>query len=155
MFGWLRSLFKAPQPAGPPQTIARFDASTSTITQGVIVPEGDGWRVDASEAQTVHLFEVPEPGVEQCMLTYRAELKTQDLEGRGYLEMWCRLPGRGEFFSKGFHNALKGTNDWAACEIPFYLKRDQKPDLVKLNLVLEGRGSVWIRKVELLQTPLQ
>jgi len=93
--------------------------------------------------------------VEECMLTYRAQLKTKDVQGKAYLEMWCRLPGQGEFFSKGLHNAVKGTNDWASYEIPFYLKRGQKPDLVKLNLVIEGSGTIWIKDVQLLQTPLK
>jgi hypothetical protein len=41
-----------------------------------------------------------------------------------------------------------------SCEIPFYLKKGQRPDLIKLNLAIEGSGKVWIRDVELLKTPL-
>ena len=87
-------------------------------------------------------------------MTYRAELKAEGLQGRGYLEMWCRLPGRREFFSKGHKQAVSGTVDWARYEIPFYLKRGQKPDLIKLNVVVEGQGTLWVRNVELLKTPL-
>jgi hypothetical protein len=155
MFEWLKSLFNTPQPVGPPQEMVTFSISDRTITQELIIQQEDGWRVECSENQTIYLFEVPEPGIDQCMLSYRAKMKTQDVQGRAYLEMRCRLPGRGEFFSKGFHNAVSGTNDWASYEIPFYLKRGQKPDLVKLNLVLEGRGTVWIKNIQLLQTPLQ
>ena len=68
--------------------------------------------------------------------------------------MWCRLPGRSEFFSKGYQQAVSGTVDWARYEIPFHLKRGQKPDLIKLNVVVEGPGTVWLRNVELLKTPL-
>jgi len=39
--------------------------------------------------------------------------------------MWCSFATRGEFFSKGFHDAVTGTNDWASYEIPFFLKRVQ------------------------------
>jgi hypothetical protein len=49
---------------------------------------------------------------------------------------------------------VSGTVDWARYETPFYLKRDQKPDLIKLNVVVEGPGTVWLRNVELLKTPL-
>jgi hypothetical protein len=69
--------------------------------------------------------------------------------------MWCRIPNRGEFFSKGFQTALQGNNDWASYEIPFYLKAGQRPDLVKLNLTIEGSGRVWMRNVELSYTPLE
>jgi hypothetical protein len=155
MFEWLKSLFKMPVPAGPPQKIRSFGFKDQPITRGSLVVDQDGWRAESNEKRTFLLFEVPNPGVEQCLLAYRAKLKTEDLQGRVYLEMWCRLPGRGEFFSKGFHHAVKGTNDWATYETPFYLKRGQKPDLVKLNLVLEDRGKVWIKEVELLYTPLK
>jgi hypothetical protein len=86
------------------------------------------------------------------MLSYRASLKTLDAEG-AYLEMWCRLPGKGEFFSKGLNQTIKGTRDWSSFEIPFMLKQGQQADLVKLNLAFSGGGTVWIRDVELLQTP--
>ncbi len=156
MFGWLKSLFRVPQPAGPAQELRSFSASDPTISKDSIAPEGDAWRVTGStERQTIRLFEVQHPGVEQCMLTYRAQLKTEGVERKAYLEMWCRLPGRGEFFSKGLNNAVKGTNEWASYEIPFYLKRGQKPELVKLDLTVEGSGTIWIKDVQLLQTPLK
>ncbi len=120
-----------------------------------MIGDEGGWRIDARQGGTVRLFEIPDPGVESCLLTYRAELKTAGLEGGAYLEMWCRLPGRGEFFSKGLHDKVRGTGDWSSHEAPFLLKRRQRPDLIKLNLALEGGGTVWIRNVELLATPLE
>lgn len=155
MFQWLKSLFKMPEPAGPPQKVRSFTVSDQPITRGSLVVDQDAWRAESKEKQTFLFFELPGPGLEQCILTYRAKLKTEDLQGRAYLEMWCNLPGRGEFFSKGFHHAVKGTNNWAVCETPFYLKKGQKPDLVKLNLVVEGRGKAWIKEIELLYTPLR
>jgi hypothetical protein len=93
-------------------------------------------------------------GVESCVLAYRAKLKTANVEGGVYLELWCRVPGRGEFFSKGLHDKLRGTTDWSSHEIPFLLKKGQRPDLIKLNVAFEGPGTAWIRDIELLHTPL-
>jgi hypothetical protein len=155
MFEWLKSLFRMPRPAGPPQKIRSYKTSDPTITRGSLVVDQDAWRVESRGNETFCLFELPNPGIEQCLLAYRAKLKTENLQGRAYLEMWCRFPGRGEFFSKGFHHAVKGTNDWAACETPFYLKKGQRPDLVKLNLVVEGGGKAWIKEIELFSTPLK
>ncbi len=154
MLEWIRGLFQPPRPAGPPRTIRRFDASAATITKDVVAAGDGGWLITVGAAQAVRLFEVKDPQVEQCMVAYRAELRSEAVQGQAYLEMWCHFPGRGEFFSKGFHNALTGTNDWASHEIPFYLKRDERPDLIKLNVTLEGPGKVWIRNVELSYTPL-
>ncbi|WPL12253.1 hypothetical protein Thiosp_02015 [Thiorhodovibrio litoralis] len=50
---------------------------------------------------------------------------------------------------------MKGTNDWASYEVPFYLKSGQTPDLVKLNLTVEGSGKIWLKNVELSYTPIK
>jgi hypothetical protein len=155
MLNWLKSRFAGPKPAGPPQLLRAFAPDQPTITHTGIRVENGAWQIDAgAEEQTIRLFEVENPAVEQCLLTYRADLKAEGLQGRGFLEMWCRMPGRGEFFSKGYQQALSGTVDWARYEIPFYLQEGQKPDLIKLNVVVEGQGTVWLRDVELLKTPL-
>jgi hypothetical protein len=150
---WLRSRLTGGTPPKMPEVIRRFHAADATLSGDNIEVEGKGWRVDASEEQVVHLFEIPDPDVSNCLLTYRASLKSEDLTGRAFLEMWCRLPGRGEFFSRGLNQPLKGTIDWASYEIPFRLKKGQRPDLIKLNLAVEGTGRVWIKDVELLRTP--
>ncbi len=152
MLNFLKNLFKTPEPAGPPQVIKQFNVSDKPISEDVSC-EGDCWS--ATGSQTFRLFEVAEPEVEQCQLSYKAKVKTESVTGRAYLEMWCRMPGRGEFFSKGYHHALKGSNDWASCEAPFYLKKGQRPDLVKLNIVIDKGGTVWIKDVELSFTPLK
>ena len=155
MFKWLRSLLKAPEPAGPPQTIKLFRISDPIITQGPISVEQDGWFIDSREQQTIRLFEVQNAGVQQCLLTYRARMKTDGLQGRAFLEMWCGVSGRGEFFSKGLNHPAKGTSDWTGYDVPFYLQSGQTADRIKLNLVVEGTGKIWIKDVELLQTPLK
>jgi hypothetical protein len=134
--------------------VRRFRTSDPTLSQDGVTAEGDSWVVDSREGRTVRLFEVEVPQVEQCVLTYRASLRSEDLVGRGYLEMWCRVPGRGEFFSRGLDQPIRGTTGWGSYETPFYLKRDQRADLIKLNLVAEGPGRVWIKDIELLKTPL-
>jgi hypothetical protein len=154
MMNRLKSMFSKPQPSGPPETIRLFRTTDRTLSQGAITVVQDGWVIDSQEEQTIRLFEVQEPHVEQCLITYRAMLKTEGLAGRVFLEMGCRLPGRGEFFSKGLNQAVKGTTDWASYEIPFSLQKGQRPDLIKLNVVIEGRGKVWLKDIQLLKTPM-
>lgn len=155
MLDWLRSLFRPPEPAGPAQRIRLFGPADRPITRdGVTVDQG-GWRIESREKRTVQLFEVADPGAEQCILTYRVQMKTENVQGGAYLEMWCRFPGRGEFFSRGLHHKVKGTTGWASYENPFFLKKGQRPDLLKLNLAVEGPGSVWLKDVEVLRTALK
>ncbi len=154
MFEWVKTILN-PQPAGPAVSLRELSASDATINQDVVSVEDEGWCLASLDGESIHLFEVEDPGVEKCMLTYRAKMKSDDVSGRAYLEMWCRFPGRGEFFSKGLDNAIKGTNDWATYETPFYLNTGQKPDLIKLSVVIEGEGNVWMKDIELTSTPLK
>ena len=62
--------------------------------------------------------------------------------------------GKGEFFSRGLQSPLTGTTNWTTEETPFLLKKGEKPDLVKLNLVINGKGTAWIDDVLLLKGPL-
>jgi hypothetical protein len=155
VFERLKTRLKSPEPAGPPEALRTFRLSDRPITESSVSVDGDGWRIQADEPGPVPLFEVTDPNIDQAMVTYRAELKTEALEGGAYLEMWCRFPGRGEFFSKGLQQTVKGTTDWAAYEVPFYLKAGEKPDLIRLNVAFEGAGTLWVRNPGLLRTPLR
>ena len=155
MLSWLKNLFSPPEAAGPPRLIQRFDGSLATISSNSIIADAEGWHINTDESVTVHLFELDPGDIENGMVTYRASIKSEAVKDQGYLEMWCRMPGQGEFFSKGLDNTVKGSNDWASYEIPFYLKKNQNPELLKLNFTLEGGGKVWLKDIEVSFTPFK
>lgn len=111
-------------------------------------------RIRADRPATVRLYETGDVDVENSRLIYRARLRTEDVEGEVYLEMWCRIPGKGEFFSRATHMPLTGSTNWTSQETYFFLKRDENPDNVRLNLVIDGTGTVWIDDISLLRAPL-
>ncbi|MEQ8209962.1 MAG: protein kinase [Lacipirellulaceae bacterium] len=127
-----------------------------------VVKERDGggyvaseWQFNPTEPTTLRLFEINKPeNVENCVVTFRAKMKTKDLEGKAYLEMWVRVPPNPEAFSKGFHHAVSGTNDWATYETPFFLKKGEQADLLKLNVVTEGAGTIFLNDVEVIVAPM-
>mgnify|MGYP001809645654 FL=1 len=125
------------------------------MTQDDVAVEGELIRVVAQEPVTIRLYEVDALGSDSCLLTFRAKVRTELTEGRAFLEMWCRLAGKGEFFSKGFDHALVGHTDFATCDCPFLLRAGQKAELLKLNLVVEGRGAVQLKDLEILKAPLK
>ena len=131
-------------------------ATRSSVTlDSMITSDGNGSiRVDAGGAAMVRLAETGDIDVENAKIIYRAKLRTENVEGRVYLEMYCRVPGMGESFSRGVDSPLSGTNEWVTEEIPFYFKKGQNPDNIKLNLVIAGSGTVWIDDVRLLRTAL-
>lgn len=114
-----------------------IDLETTTDGRGSL-------RIDAAEPTTVRIAEIENPSVENARLIYRARIRTDGLQGRAYLEMWCAFPGQGEFFSRALHAPLSGTNDWTTQETPFLLQKGQDPSRVKLNVVVDGEGTVWV-----------
>jgi len=124
-----------------------FDPQISTDGKGSL-------RIDTSQPLTLPLFEVNDLSIENAALIYQASLQSQNLDGKAYLEMWLRFPGKGEFFSRGLDRPITGTMSWMTSTIPFFLQAGQKPDLIRLNLVVAGKGRVWIDDVRLLRQPL-
>jgi len=130
-----------------------FNPPDKPISGELTVTEDNAWAASCTSTQTFRLFEVPDPGVERCKVFYKARVKTEGLVGRAYLEMWCHFPTMGEAFSRGLDNTISGSSGWATCQTPFFLKAGEKPDLIHLNLVVEGPGKVFIKDVELTAAP--
>src|SRR3989440_8342936 len=113
--------------------------------------ERNSLRINASQPLTVPLFEVSDLSIENAALIYQASLQSQNLDGKAYLEMWLRFPGKGEFFSRGLDRPITGTMSWMTSTIPFFLQAGQKPDLIRLNLVVAGKGGGGVEEVRLLK----
>ena len=143
-----------PPPSGPPTVVRELGPNDEPISGGAKW-HGNELEVTSDGPGPQRLFEVTLSGIDQSMLTYRFRIQTDELEGHVYPEMWCSVVGMGEAFSRGLHQKLRGTNNWTTLEIPFYLKEGQVADLVKLNLVFEGPGTVRLTDIEVLATPLQ
>ena len=138
-----------------------LDSTDGIITRSIISLDKNissdrngSLRIATSEPVTVRLFECGDMDIENARLLYRARLRTEDVKGQAYLEMWCHFPGKGEFFSRGLHSPLSGSTEWTTQEIPFFLKKGENPDDIKLNLVINGTGTVWIDDIRVLKGPL-
>jgi hypothetical protein len=122
---------------------------------GQVSSDGGGsLKISADEPTTVRLFETGDLDIENARLIYQAKIRTEDLDGQAYLEMWCRFPGKGEYFSRGLHTPITGTTEWTSQETPFFLQKGENPDNVKLNLIVSGKGTAWIDEVRLMKGSL-
>ncbi|MCY2996347.1 MAG: serine/threonine-protein kinase [Planctomycetota bacterium] len=136
-----------------------FSTDEPTLSSAVTAMSDGTWSIDCPATKTFHLFEMVfepddfemlEADGKNCLLHYQAKLNAARLQGCAYLEMWCRLPGSGESFSRGLDSAISGPNNqWTQTETPFRLEPGQRPDLIRLNLVVEGQGTVGLKDVEL------
>jgi len=75
--------------------------------------------------------------------------------GQAFLEMWCSFEGKGEYFSRGLQTLVTSDTDWSDTETIFYLKEGENPNNMKLNLVVNGSGTVWIDDIKLVKHPLR
>ena len=130
-----------------PQSGLRFAPEVSSDGRG-------SFRVDAvGERTVVRLADVAVEAPRLPRMAYRAKLRGENVTGRAYLEMWVRVKkggvDQGEFFSRALHSQLAGTSGWSTHEASFSLQPDEEPTRAKLNVVIEGAGTVWVDDVTL------
>ena len=127
---------------------------TTIQTDSEVKREGQSSvRITTKHPTTMYLNKVNGLDVENARLLYTAKVKS-DLEGVAFLEMWVQVGG-GQYFSRGMTDPIKGKSDWKAIQTPFMFQKGQNPDLVILNLVINGKGTVWIDDVVLSKAALK
>ncbi len=111
-------------------------------------------RFDSPAPRVIPLIQIGDLDIENAKLVYRAKVRSHDLQGKAFLEMWCSFAGLGDYFSKGPTSTVTGSQDWTELETAFFLKSGENPVDIKLNIVIEGKGTVWIDDVRLIKEPL-
>ena len=128
---------------------------TTVATDRTVKQEGNGSiRISTLWPTTICLGEIQELKVENVQLIYRAQVKSEKLEGTAFLEMWCHVGGR-QYFSRGMNSFVSGTMDWRTLQTLFFLQPGQRINKATLNIVINGKGTVWVDDVHLLKEPLK
>jgi hypothetical protein len=109
-------------------------------------------RITTQWPATVCLGEVTDLDLENGKLIYQARVKS-DLDGSAFLELWAHV-GDGQYFSKGMNDPIEGRSEWKSIRTPFLFQKGQNPDKVTLNLVINGKGTVWVDDIVLSREPL-
>jgi hypothetical protein len=116
----------ASRSVGPVESVKSFERRTPPIARSGVATDEGGWRVERPAPGSVPLFEVPGQKLENTVLTYRAHMRASDVAGKAYLEMWIRVPGRGEFFSRGLAQPLQGTSGLGHVRDPVLPERGRR-----------------------------
>ena len=139
----------------PADTMDDVISKTGVLVDKGITSDGSGsLKMTVEKPTTIRLYETGDVDVENVRLIYQAKVRTEDVEGQVYIEMWCNFPEHGEFFSRALQSPLSGSNDWSSMVTPFLLKEGQNPNNIKINIVIDGKGTAWIDDICLLKAPL-
>ncbi len=109
-------------------------------------------RIEYNEEETLSilLYEVPLSNIENCVLEYQANIKSENMTNKAYLEMHCVLKGQA-FFSRALNQAVSGSTDWRQSSTPFFLKEGEKSTKAILGIRMEAPGIVFIRNLKLIK----
>lgn len=115
-----------------------------------ISDDGNGSiKIETSKPIVIQLYSIDDLKVDDTQIIYEANVKSEGLSGQAYLEMWCVFKDKGEYFSRGFDSVISGNTDWKTIRTVFQLNKSEMPDHIKLNVVVNGVGTIWIDDIHL------
>lgn len=135
---------------------------TSTATAGYqTCVSGDSLVVDKKtpDAQTITVLTLDGNGITRPVYALTGRIRWEGVEGDGYVEMWNVFgPGK-RYFSRALPADapvealwIKGSSDWRAIVLVFNNREGAPaPKELELNVVLPGRGKVWLGPLRLVQ----
>jgi hypothetical protein len=117
---------------------------------------GYGLKVVNNESRpvTVTVLTIDQPAVKGPRYSLSGEVRYENVDGAGYLELWNHFPDGGQFFSRtladqGPMMKLGGSSGWRPFVLPFDATGAPPPTRLVLNVVLPGRGTVYLGPLEL------
>lgn len=154
-----------PGPRREPIEIAHYPLSAEAVPAGAdavfdreVSQDGGGSLrvVTGEQGGRLRLYRLDAVGPVEGALLYTGFLKSQDLQGTAFFELWCHPAEGNPAFVRGLPRRVAGTSDWKPQELSFSqpgVCRD--PASVELNVVIQGSGTVWIDNLRLWDVPVE
>lgn len=126
-------------------------SSATTPFEQVKVVNGQG------QPRLVTLLSLQAPGISRERYAIIGQVRHEDVEGMGYLEMWSHFADGSRYFSRtlaavGPLKGLAGSSDWRPFVIPFFNQEGGTPPTrLELGVLLPGRGTVYLGALRLVQ----
>ena len=109
-------------------------------------------------AMSATVLTIVQPKITTDFYAVTGEVRYDNVEGDGFLEMWSHFGETAAYFSRTLGLAgpmakLTGTSDWRAFTLPFNAKgASSRPSKLVVNVKLPGKGSVFLRNLKLVQS---
>ncbi len=110
---------------------------------------------DESGKGVIGLYQVDDAEINNSRLVYMAKMKTEGVENMAYLRLRVATQNDVELVSYGPPIPLSGDSEWTEVATELFLDRGNKARSIGLDLVIDGKGTVWIDQVGLLKKPLR
>lgn len=111
-----------------------------------------------NEKKTFAILTINDPCITTASYALSGQVRYEGVEGTGYLEMWNHFPDGKMYFSRtlgdsGPMQSLTGSSGWRPFTLPFYIGDTSKMRPFKLvfNIVLPGRGTIFLGPIKLVQ----
>jgi len=107
--------------------------------------------------KVVTVLRIDSPGITSSRYAVHGQVRCEGVQGKGYLEMWSCFADGGEYFSRtlgryGPMRKLEGSCGWRPFVLPFFITEGTaRPETLVINVVLPGRGTVYLGPLRLLQ----
>ncbi|MDY6913533.1 MAG: hypothetical protein SVT52_03645 [Planctomycetota bacterium] len=134
------------------------------LANGRLLPEDDQSPFESlvventtSEPVTVTVLAIGRPDITTATYAIRGQVRYEQVEGEGYIEMWSIFPGGERCFSRtlgarGLLQSLDGSSPWRPFALPFFVhKSTDRPEKLIVNVVLPGSGRVYLSSLRLVQ----
>ena len=147
------------------QVIATFSwkelADAGKLTAGTLTGAPDNaLKLDnrGPGAMSATVLTIAQPKITTDFYAVTGEVRYDNVEGDGFLEMWSHFGETAAYFSRtlgmsGPMAKLTGTSDWRTFALPFNAKgASSRPSKLVVNVQLPGKGSVFLRNLKLVQS---
>ncbi|MEZ0276387.1 MAG: serine/threonine-protein kinase, partial [Roseimicrobium sp.] len=124
---------------------------TKISTDSGITKDGHGsLKIEAPQGATLTIaeqdgLETPPGGTIWC----RAHLRCEGISGRAFLMVHLETASGALLYSKGEPQSVSGTEDWREVLIPIRLDAQSSIKKVRVNLIVQGPGTVWVDDIQI------
>jgi hypothetical protein len=112
-------------------------------------------EITPGKAATTTIIEDADPKAPSHLYMLKGTIRYENVEPAGYVEMWSHFPGGGAYFTRtladeiGPMQKLAGTHNWRDLALPFQSKPGMLPEKLVVNVVLPGKGKVFLTNLTL------
>lgn len=129
------------------------------VSAGAVIAPGPGTPFHALKIEgqgTNTVVTIDRPSIAGPRYALLGQVRYEGVDGVGYLELWNHFPNGGAYFTRtladmGPMMKLQGTSGWRAFALPFDATGVPPPTQLVLNVVLPGRGAVFLGPVRIVE----